>query len=352
MKQRIIGFDLARAYAIFGMFIVNFNTVFGNANDATFLGEFLTLFSGNSSTVFVMLAGMGVALMSSRIEEYGSKERKNLRLTLIKRAVFLFVFGLFFSLWWPADILHLYGWYILIGSAILFFEKKQLLIIAFLTITVFHIILLFIPYERGWDFDTLTYSGLWTFEGFFRNTFYNGWNPIFPWFSFFVIGMFLGRLNWNNEALNKKVILTGALLYVTIEAAQLVVQKTVVDPHIIEFFKADYIPPLLPFLLNTIGFGLMIIGVFMLLGKHFANKSWAINLAKTGQMTLTHYVMHLTLGLLLISFCRGEDIQWSSPLFILLSSVLFFVASFYFSIYWTLKYKRGPLESLMRKIAD
>ncbi len=30
MKNRIIGFNLARAYAIFGMFIVNFNTVFGN----------------------------------------------------------------------------------------------------------------------------------------------------------------------------------------------------------------------------------------------------------------------------------------------------------------------------------
>jgi hypothetical protein len=29
MKNRIIGFDLAMAYAIFGMFIVNFNFSFG-----------------------------------------------------------------------------------------------------------------------------------------------------------------------------------------------------------------------------------------------------------------------------------------------------------------------------------
>lgn len=96
MKQRIIGFDLARAYAIFGMFIVNFNTVFGNAKDESFLGQFLTLFSGNSSTVFVMLAGMGVALMSNRINEYGSEERWHLRFTLIKRAAFLFVSAILF----------------------------------------------------------------------------------------------------------------------------------------------------------------------------------------------------------------------------------------------------------------
>lgn len=352
MKQRIIGFDLARAYAILGMFIVNFNTVFGNAKDETFLGKFLTLFSGNSSTVFVMLAGMGVALMSNRIDEYGSEERKHLRFTLIKRAAFLFVFGLLFSLWWPADILHLYGCYILIGSTILFLNKKHLPVMAAITIIVFHIILFSIPYEKGWNLDTLTYSGLWTFEGFIRNTLYNGWNPVFPWFSYFAIGMFLGRLNWNNTALNKKIIAVGAMLYTTIEVMQLVVQNVATDPQIIEFFMADYIPPLLPFLLSTIGFGLMIIGGFMLLGKHFTNNQWAINLAKTGQMTLTHYVTHLTFGLLLISLWRGEQTKWSSPLFILLFSLLFFGVSFYFSIYWTLKYKRGPLESLMRKIAD
>ncbi|UIR54927.1 DUF418 domain-containing protein [Sphingobacterium sp. SRCM116780] len=351
MKQRIIGFDLARAYAIFGMFIVNFNIVFGNAKDDSFLGKFLGLFSGNSSTVFVMLAGMGVALMSNRIKEYSAEDRSHLRLTLIKRAAFLFVFGLLFSFWWSADILHLYGCYILIASAILFLDKKLFLIIAIITITVFHVLLMLIPYETGWNLNNLTYLDLWTFKGFLRNTFYNGWNPIFPWFSYFAIGMFLGRLHWTDVALHKKVIITGAALYITIEIMQYVVENTATNPQVIEFFTADYIPPLFPFLLSTTGFGLVIIGFFMLIGERYANKKWAINLAKTGQMTLTHYVIHLTVGLLLISIWRGEHTGWSSPLFVLLVSSLFFVASFYFSIYWTKKYQRGPLESLMRRIA-
>lgn len=66
MKTRIIGFDLTRSYAIFGIFIVNFNTVFGSHSNHNGLSGFLNLFNGNSSTLFVMLAGMGVSLMTSR----------------------------------------------------------------------------------------------------------------------------------------------------------------------------------------------------------------------------------------------------------------------------------------------
>lgn len=115
MKQRIIGFDLARAYGIFGMYIVNFNIVFGSHKDQTLTGKFLSLFSGNSSTVFVILAGMGIALMTNR-SEYSTAEKVNLRNTILKRALFLFVGGLLLNFIWPADILHFYGCYMFISA--------------------------------------------------------------------------------------------------------------------------------------------------------------------------------------------------------------------------------------------
>ena len=67
MKTRIIGFDLARAYAIFGMFIVNFNFSFGSimAPSET-IGHFLNIFTGNSTAIFIICAGMGVSLMTNR----------------------------------------------------------------------------------------------------------------------------------------------------------------------------------------------------------------------------------------------------------------------------------------------
>ncbi len=82
MKQRIIGFDLARAYAILGMFIVNFNTVYGSLADKSICGQFLSLFSGNSSSTFVILAGMGIALMTNRAT-YSPEEKVNLKKLLV-----------------------------------------------------------------------------------------------------------------------------------------------------------------------------------------------------------------------------------------------------------------------------
>jgi uncharacterized protein len=78
MKQIIIGFDLARAYAILGMFIVNFNTVFGSFTDKSILGQFISLFSGNSSSTFLILAGMGISLMTNR-SEYNLEEKSKLK---------------------------------------------------------------------------------------------------------------------------------------------------------------------------------------------------------------------------------------------------------------------------------
>ena len=79
--------------------------------------------------------------------------------------------------------------------------------------------------------------------------------------------------------------------------------------------------------------------------------------AATGQMTLTHYVSHLTIGILLFTLISGKQDaghitnQASSPAFILLFYVLYFIFNFVFSACWTTKHKNGPLETLMRKIS-
>lgn len=359
MKKRIIGFDLARAYAIFGMFIVNFNMVFGNHDDRSFLGKILILFSGHSSTVFVILAGMGVALMTNRIQEYTHEDRKRLRNTILKRALFLFVFGMLFYCWWPADILHLYGGYMSIGALLIFMDKKYYLISAAIAIVIFHLLLLIIPFETGWNFTTLQYSDFWTVSGFLRNTFYNGWNPIFPWFAYFALGLYLGRLDWSLKQTLQRIFCIGLGIYLLVEGFRYGSTFFVLSSEVREFINADYIPPVLPFLLNTIGFGMMLITGFMFISQYISEKDWAKDLARTGQMTLTHYVSHLSIGLIAFALLKDNDYSGVmrnnssvSPLYVLLYSVVFFILSLYFSKLWSKKYKQGPLEMLMRKITD
>ena len=356
-NSRIIGFDLARAYAIFGMYIVNFNMVFGSYDSTSLAGKFLSLFSGNSSTVFVMLAGMGIALMTNR-PYYTAEEKKKLRHTVLKRAWFLCVLGLLLSIWWPADILHFYGVYLFIASFLLFLHKRYYLIASLVSILVFHILLFIIPFEKGWNFDTLAYTGLWTITGFIRNTFYNGWNSVFPWIAYFTTGMYLGRLNWTLLITQKRVFLLGTLLFLPVTTLQICAQNIFTNKELLDIITADYLPPLLPFLLSTIGFGLMLIAGFMYSSTFFTASKFVQNLAKTGQMTLTHYIAHLTIGMIIFSLISGKtyaakvnETDPVHPLWILAFAIVYFVISYYFSKTWTAKYKNGPLETLMRRLS-
>lgn len=357
-KQRIIGFDLARAYAIFGMYIVNYNIVFGNYYDTSLVGKILSLFSGNSSTVFVMLAGMGVALMTNR-SIYTAGEKKQLRAIINKRAWFLFALGLLLFLWWPADILHFYGGYMHIAAIILFFDKKVYLYAAAGAILIFHILLVIIPYETGWNFETLQYTDFWTIEGFIRNTFYNGWNAIFPWLAYFTVGMYLGRLDWSSFKLQKRMFILGLMVFASVNLVQVFFNQFTLSDDVKFYLTADYLPPFLPFVLSTLGFGLMLISVFMWAGQRLSNNTLAQHLAKTGQMTLTHYISHLTIGMLLLSLMTNRtyttvmnESEPIPPMIIFLFATGYFILSYFFSKWWASKYKNGPFEMLMRKISD
>lgn len=356
MKNRIIGFDLARAYAILGMYIVNFNTVFGNHTNQSGLSGFLNLFNGNSSTLFVMLAGMGVSLMSSR-SHYTVEEKRIIKSTIIKRSWFLFILGVIFCFWWPADILHFYGGYMHIAVLFIFLPKRYYLFAAAGSIVIFHFLLAFIPYETGWDFKTLMYTDFWTIEGFIRNTFYNGWNSIFPWIAYFLIGMYLGRLNWKNTSTPKKVILVGLAFYLMTFFLQSFATSFTQDKELLSYLTADYLPPFLPFMIGTISFGLILISAFIFIGNKVSEFRIAKILASTGQMTLTHYISHLMLGLFLFSSFTGKTLGFeminespTNPLFILVFSVFYFLFSCIFTLLWLKKFKLGPLELLMRKV--
>jgi len=358
MKTRIIGFDLARAYAIFGMFIVNFNTVFGSHTNHNGLSGFLNLFNGNSSTLFVMLAGMGVALMTNR-NDYTLEERKNIKSIITKRSWFLFVLGVVFYLWWPADILHFYGGYMHFAVLLVFLPKKYYLYTAASAVIIFHILLAIIPYDTGWNFETMLYNDFWTVEGFLRNTFYNGWNSIFPWIAYFLLGMYLGRLNWKDNKTPKNILLIGLMVYVATFLLQTFATSITTNKDFVLYMTADYIPPFLPFMLGTASFGLILISVFIFIGNKIGETKIAKILASTGQMTLTHYIAHIVLGLLILSIITGKTLSYdllkaipTNPIIILTFAMTYFLFSCTFSYLWTKKYKNGPLEMLMRKISD
>lgn len=358
MKERIIGFDLARAYAIFGMYIVNFNFCFGNVLQTEDpIGRFLNLFTGNSTSIFIILAGMSVSLMTQK-SDYSKVEKAKYKSIILKRSWFLFFAGLLLFTWWSGDILHFYGGYIHLAAYILFIPKRYYLWIVSFVIIIYHILLLFIPVDTSWDFNSYLYTDFWTPIGFLRNTLYNGWNSMFPWFLFFALGMWLGKLDWPNKLIRKNVFITGIVLFSTIQVIRFSAKNSFEDDFLHRYILSEYFPPYLPFLIVTAGFALMVIPFCMFLGEKFRTAKIIYYLAKTGQMTLSHYIFHITIGMLILEQVTGksytgflEDEKPTESIYILLYTVVFFILSIVFSWFWSKKFKNGPIETVMRKIS-
>lgn len=364
MNGRIIGFDLARAYAIFGMYIVNFIFCFGSFRSQTVLGKFSNLFIGNSTSIFIICAGMGIIFLAKR--HVGSIEvEKKLKLVVLKRSLFLFAIGLLLYNWWPGDILHFYGGYMHIAAIMLFIPKRYYLWAAVFTLAAYNVLQLFIPITTSWDLQTTKYADFWTPIGFIRNTFYNGWNSIFPWFGYFLLGMYLGRLDWQDKRIWWKVFVIGLCMLTLFKTLRLIISFDFNNPQRNWFYikywfqiMEDYFPVNVPFFMITAGWAFMVIPICFFLGEKFSETKLIKVLAKTGKMTLSLYVLHMTVGVLILSVITSRTYtgfpQKGTPvetIFILSYSIVFFVFSVLISHVWSMKFKNGPLETLMRKIS-
>jgi uncharacterized protein len=364
MRDRIIGFDVARAYAILGMYIVNFTFCFGSFRDPSLLGRFSTLFVGNSTSIFIICAGMGVVLMTAR-PTLDLAEKKKLRARILKRSWFLFALGLALFNWWPGDILHFYGAYLHIAALLLFVPKRYYLLAGLIAILGYNILQLVIPITTSWNLETTQYADFWTPIGFLRNTLYNGWNSIFPWFSFFALGMYLGKVDWQSKTIRRRIFGIGFAMLAVFKGMRLLIQADFENPAHKPFYvkywpqlMEDYFPANIPYLMITMGWALMVISLCMSLGHRFPSNRVLGLLANTGQMTLTHYVTHATLGMLLLGAVAHRTYTGYPPTetpiaphYLLLYATLFFAGSVCFSFLWRKKFNKGPLEMLMRKIS-
>ena len=358
MHQRIIGFDLARAYAIFGMFIVNFNFAFGSFQDHTLLGRFLNLFVGNSTAIFIILAGMGVSLMSNR-NAYSPQEQAKLKSVILKRSWFLLALGLLLYPWWPGDILHFYGGYLHIAAFLLFVPKKMYLWIAAGAILVFHLLLFIIPIDTSWNFETFEYADFWTPVGFLRNTLYNGWNSIFPWLAYFLFGMFAGRLDWKNPTIKKYFFGFGLLVFIGVEGLRLWADNFVTHTFWIHYIQSEYFPAYLPFMLLTGSFAAMMISACVYITEKFPTQTLITTLAQSGRMSLSFYVFHITVGMLFFTLISHQTYTGlltrqipATPVFIGIYATGFYLFCIALSILWFKKFTQGPLEICMRKFSS
>nr|WP_315484667.1 DUF418 domain-containing protein [uncultured Undibacterium sp.] len=355
-NQRIYGYDIARALAIFGMVIVNFKTVMHtNKSEDVWWMSIFNLLDGRASAIFVILAGVGITLVTNAARLSNDNVRLHqAKVHLLRRAAFLFFIGLSFVFIWPADILHYYGIYIAIAALLISLSTKKLLLVALSICACFPFLYSYLDYNAAWNWESLAYADFWSPIGFVRNLFFNGFHPVFPWSAFLILGMALGRMPLSDSVFRKKVFWFGVSATAVLELLGLVLRTLTiheggVSPAVHYYFSTTPIPPLPLYFLSSSSSAIAIIALCVHAGESWKNTAWSRPLIYTGQMALTLYVAHIVVGMGSLE-ALGRLTNQSLP-FAVGSALLFCLVAIIFSFYWLSWFKQGPLEWLIRKIA-
>ncbi|WP_409340607.1 DUF418 domain-containing protein [Paenibacillus sp. MBLB4367] len=352
--QRITALDFARACAIFGMIIVNYKLAMQAENGgAAWLKAIAGLFEGRASALFVVLAGVGVSLMTAKAGSSRNRELiRQTRNSLYRRAAFLFAAGMVLLLTgWSADILHYYAVFMLVASALITVSDNKILGLFSVILAASQLLLIVFDYSKGWDPSFHEYSGFWTIDGFGRNLFLNGFHPIFPWVCFFLIGMWMGRKRWLSRENRTKVLyysISGTVVLEAISYGLIKWSSSVLDDEAANyFFTTKPMPPTMLYVLSATCSALAIIAISLFVVDKFSDSLLTQAIINTGQLSLSHYIGHVFIGL---GFLAAVGYLENGKLsFAVVYGIGYFLIAILFSWLWRKWMNRGPVELLMRK---
>jgi len=344
-SNRLEGLDFARFLAFVGMAIVNFKIVMGAIEGDDWLSVLVGSLEGKAAASFVVLAGIGLGLSSLR-----GTQTQTVWVTF-KRAVFLLVIGLINMLIFDADILHYYAFYFFFGALLLSWNLRALALAIVGINGVAILMMLLLDYDTGWYWPNFTYLDFWTMEGFIRNLFFNGWHPVFPWLSFLVFGMLLCRLDLGTRRTQRWMLAFGVT---TVVLAELVshwlqpIAKTI-DPELIFLVTTEPIPPMPLYMLAGMGTASSVIAL-SLLGSAWLSRIGVLAIVTpAGRQSLTLYIAHIILGmgtLEVLGLLGGQSIETA-----VLTGLIFCGLAVLYAWVWSRFFKRGPIETAMRKLA-
>ena len=342
--ERLDGIEIARFFAFLGMVLVNFTVMIGAEGDPSVLGACIRLLEGKAAATFVVVAGLGLGLMAQR---YGEQTAS---LIVIKRAMFLMVLGLLNVLIFPADILHFYAAYFFLSAFLLRFSNNALFGVILLLNCVFLILAICLDYEAGWDFENYEYDELWTLSGFMRNLWFNGWHPVFPWLGFVLVGLMISRLPLTQKSVQKKLVIWCCLAIIFAESIRWILEPslTQIDEELIYLVTTSPIPPMPLYFIVGVGISGIVIGLSLLSSAWLTRLGISQILIPAGKQTLSLYIFHVVFGLLLLEWI-DSDVKQTAKISITYS-LIFLGASLLYSWIWMRRFKRGPLEWVMRKL--
>lgn len=359
-NQRAPIIDILRGWALFGVVLMNYATIYGWNTHANLLEpDNITqlietsselLFGSKGWTLLAILFGYGFSIL---LKNFENKQQPS-AVFFIKRMLWLFVFAFINTLFFGGDILNDYAF---IGIILLLFHKlnaKSLFIIG-IAILVFtpllqsylgNLHLLFAPKDRDRFYEL--YNSIDFFDHIKANLFMRykwmlrlSYSIIFHFIQLgcFILGAALQRSNVlvqlkTNNKLVKKVFFISLILSV----ALLFLEQSI---EIYEWPINKYYHLYYPQALSIMTFTSTCI--IMLYNSNTMSKLFSA-LQTIGKMTLTNYVIQNIIAFALF-ICFKPN--WALHYY-LLTGIAIYILQVVFSQYWLKRYHYGFLEWLWR----
>lgn len=351
------------------MMVVNYHFAFGALTGSKLLLETANFFNGRASSAFVVLAGVGIILFAKKARMMGAEKEilHKTRIILIKRAILLFLLGTLDSILWPADILRSYGVFFFFASFILDKKKEFYLKTSFAMIFAFTIFYFIFDFKADWNLEKYQYIDFWTISGFLKSLFFNGWNPIFPWFGLFTYGMYIGVSVFEEGIRIDKIVKIILLPFLFLFGISLFPEITkIIHPNLMQhklvfdsIFTINQLPPLPLYCFLSIGFATILLFVFLKIGDAFQNNIVIQWMAIVGRNSHTIYLTHIYFGIisyLLIRNLATEEEYYSvygteSIEFMWIFFIISFLLHAIAVVLWSRFFKYGPMEALVQKLS-
>ena len=335
--QRIQGIDVARAIAILGMVLVNVRgKLLAYTSDLAWLEWASNRLEGKPAALFVVLAGIGISLRARR----ASNQLRREQVSLLQRAAILFALGMLMLPLWDWDILHFYGVFLALAALWLGVRDRTLLGLA--AFFVAGEVVLFTAFDWWADKD------VWSARGAVKNVWFNGLHPVFPWMAFLLFGMWLGRHDLRDRALRNRLLLVALALAIVAECLDAAARPGELGKLIDSHWLRTWPRPARPmFVLSGSAIAVVVLCACIELAERCANNRIVLALVATGQLAFTLYVLHAIALLVPMHLGLSASLERA-----LLYGAALFIVGVIASVWWRKHFREGPLEGLVRRVAD
>ncbi|MGW3941814.1 DUF418 domain-containing protein [Streptomyces phaeochromogenes] len=373
---RLVGVDLARALAVFGMYVVHIGPPLSATDGVASWVRYMA--DGHSSVLFATLAGFSLMLLAGRREPKTGLAGRQAKARIAIRAVVLLALGTAMAMeYGGVIILGFYGVYFLLALPLVRLRARTLAIIAaalalvtpqlsfalnsLLTEPVRQSINTYDPLHRLSDVGVL-------------DLLFTGFYPTITWISFVIAGMALARLDLSQTAVQWRLAALGAALTAAAYGMSLLLAgKDALDslaeggpssggsgsmsgssgpmppdsgsfePQASMLLTAGPHSGTTFDIIGSVGVAiLVIVGATVAMDRLPRLRPLAKPVIAVGTMSLTAYVGHFVVQTWLskLGVGPGSEQSWTQLLLFVLGAIVF-------AAIWSRFFRRGPLEHLL-----